>query len=358
LSLRQPRPLQHPRLSRVLHDGRQPQAANLFNTTWAGRFPSASTFFTHIPVESALQQEPHAYRPELERAFSAAKQVHSLSGGTCWHVGDKDAILRAANRVSAKREFVEAMRAGGSNRGQRDYWLWGAVSISTALLICAPRWARADAFGGSLDVTTDYLVRGISRTNDHSALQLDLHFLDPSGFLADFFASNTQFDPGAPRDAELSGVLGYVWAQGRDWQGKVLVGDYSYPWNKAGSFYNYDEIAYEAAYRDWLRIDIAYSPDTRLYYHDRGTVRVQAEWAELNLQFPLIGKLSATGGVGHYELDGANAAGYGYWSIGAAYDIAPVSLALSFVGASREANLLFYNAAVGGRWSGTFIWHF
>jgi uncharacterized protein (TIGR02001 family) len=217
---------------------------------------------------------------------------------------------------------------------------------------------RAETWGGSLDLTTDYLVRGISRSDDHAALQLELHYLDPSGFVADFFTSNTQFDPNAPRDVELSGSLGYGWAVARDWQGKILVANYSYPWNRAGSLYNYDEIAFEAGYQDWLRIDIAYSPDTRRYYYERGTVRAQAEWVELNLQRPLIGKLSATAGVGYYELDGANGLGYGYWSIGAAYDVAPVSLALTFVGASRDANLLFNNAAVGGRWSGTVIWRF
>jgi uncharacterized protein (TIGR02001 family) len=231
--------------------------------------------------------------------------------------------------------------------------------LAAALVIGgSPRCVRAQTFGGSLDVTTDYLVRGISRSDDHSALQLDLHYLDPSGFLADFFASNTQFVSNASRDAELSAFLGYVWAQNQDWQGKILVGDYSYPWNQAGSFYNYDEIAVEAAYRDWLRVDIAYSPDTRRYYYDQGIKRGQAEWAELNLQHPLIGKLSATAGIGYYESDGSQATGYGYWSIGAVYDIAPVSFAVSFVGASSNANLLFYNAAVGGRWSGTVIWRF
>ena len=251
------------------------------------------------------------------------------------------------------------MLAEGRNCGQKDYSLWGAVSLFAALLIGAPRCVRADGFGGSLDATSDYLVRGISRSDDHSALQLDLHYLDPSGFVADFFASNTQFAPNTAQDAELSAFLGYVWAQGRDWQGKILVGNYSYPWNPAGSFYNYDEIAVEAAYRDWLRVNIGYSPDTRRYYYDRGTVvRGQAEWGELNLQHPLIGKLSATAGIGYYELDGAQATGYGYWSIGAAYDVAPVTFAVSFVGASSNANLLFYNAAVGGRWSGTVIWRF
>ena len=250
------------------------------------------------------------------------------------------------------------MLAEGRNCGQKGYSLWGAVSLSAALLMVAPRFVRAEGFGGSLDVTSDYLVRGISRSDDHSAVQVDLHYLDPSGFVADFFASNTQFAPNTASDAELNASLGYVWANGRDWQGKIFVGNYSYPWNPAGSFYNYDEIAFEVGYRDWLRVDIAYSPDTRRYYYERGPVRGQAEWAELNLQHPLIGKLSATAGIGYYELDGAGAAGYGYWSIGAAYDIAPVTFAVSFVGASREANPLFFNAAVGGRWSGTVLWRF
>jgi uncharacterized protein (TIGR02001 family) len=276
-----------------------------------------------------------------------------------WHVVSNGAILRAANGALGKiGGCIQAMLAEGRNRGQRDYSLWGAVSLSAALLIGAPRCVRAQGFGGSLDVTSDYLVRGISRSDDHSALQLALHYLDPSGFVADFFASNTQSDPDARRDAELSAFVGYDWPEGRDWQGKILVGEYRYPWNQAGSFYNYDEITIETRYRDWLRVDLGYSPDTWRYYYERGAVRGQAEWVELSLQHPLIGKLSGTAGVGYYELDGTNARGYGYWSIGAAYDIAPVTLALSFVGASSEANSLFYNAAVGGRWSATAIWRF
>ena len=250
------------------------------------------------------------------------------------------------------------MLAEGRNHARRDHALCGAVSLSLALLLGTPRCVWAEAFGGSLDVTSDYLVRGISRTDDHSALQLDLHYLEPSGFVAEFFASNTQLAQNARRDAELNTSLGYVWAPGRDWQGKILIANYSYPWNQSGSFYNYDEIALEAGYRDWLRVDIGYSPDTRRYYYDQGTVRIQAAWAELNLQRPLIGKLSATAGIGYYELGGSNATAYGYWSVGAAYDIAPVIFALSFVGASRDGNLLFYNTAVGGRWSGTVIWRF
>jgi uncharacterized protein (TIGR02001 family) len=237
------------------------------------------------------------------------------------------------------------------------------LSLLCLLLLCmAPRCVGADAWGGSLDLTSDYFVRGISRSDDHAALQLDLHYLNASGFVADFFASNSQIDPDAKRDAELSAFLGYVWPGNGDWHGKLLAGSYTYPWNQAGSQYNYDEIDFEVAYRDWLHLVLSYSPDTQRYtqsyYHDRSLVRVGATSAELDFQRSVTGKLSATAGVGYYRLDGSEASGYAYWSVGAAYDLTPVSLAVSYIGATKEANTLFYNAAVGGRWSGTVIWRF
>ena len=54
----------------------------------------------------------------------------------------------------------------------------GAAALCLALLaisiVGASRCAAADSWGGSLDLTSDYLVRGISRTDDQPALQFDL----------------------------------------------------------------------------------------------------------------------------------------------------------------------------------------
>jgi uncharacterized protein (TIGR02001 family) len=221
-----------------------------------------------------------------------------------------------------------------------------------------------DVWGGSLDLTSDYLVRGISRSDDHAALQLDLHLLDSSGFAAGVFASNTQIDTGARRDAELSAYLGYVWSEGDAWHGKILAANYSYPWSQAGSLYNYDEIDLEVAYQDWVRVALSLYPVVRRYSYDGDIIGVtaesaeSAESAELSLQRPIFGRLSATAGIGYYQQNGAGGSGYAYWSAGAAYDWGPVSLVVSYVGASSAANALFYNAAVGGRWSGTAIWRF
>jgi uncharacterized protein (TIGR02001 family) len=246
----------------------------------------------------------------------------------------------------------------GSDRDYAGCSLAATVALSIVLWSAPTLCEGADLWGGSIDLTSDYLVRGVSRSDDHAALQLELHYVSSSGFVAGAFASGTQIDPLARRDAELSAFLGYGWSDGNDWQGKILAANYSYPWNRAGSLYNYDEIDLQVTFRQWIQIALAVYPDVRRYSFDGGASHVLAESAELNLQRPLIGRLSASAGVGYYSLGAPDRVGYAYWSVGGSYDWAPISLGLSYVGASGAANQLFYNAAVGGRWSGTVIWRF
>jgi uncharacterized protein (TIGR02001 family) len=219
--------------------------------------------------------------------------------------------------------------------------------------------AAAGTFGGAVDLTSDYFVRGISRTNDQAALQLSLYYLTSPGFVAGVFASNSQITPYEPRDAELSAYLAYVRPLGSDWQAKIVVSDYRYPWNKLGSKYNYDEIDAEATFRGWLNITLSYAPNFPRYRESSGgLVGAGAESAEINVQRPIFRKLSATGGVGYFCFSGYDATGYAYWSLGASYDLAPVTLAVSYVDTSAVANALFYNAAYGGKWTGTILWRF
>ncbi len=232
------------------------------------------------------------------------------------------------------------------------------MAVLMGLLAGAPRCSGADLWGGSLSATSEYLVRGISRSDDRAALQLDLHYLDTSGFLAGVFASNAQIDPGEPRDVEFDAFVGFAWNAGDDWRGRVLATYYAYPWNHVGSRYNYGELKLDVGYRDWLDVAVSYSPDAP-YFSRHGYLHSStAESAEINLQQPIWGKLAGTAGIGYYELDAADAAGYAYFSAGLVYDLAPLSLTVQYVDTTAAAKTLFYNAAAGGRWSGTIIWRF
>jgi uncharacterized protein (TIGR02001 family) len=236
--------------------------------------------------------------------------------------------------------------------------LAGGIALSLGLVIGTQHCAAANSWGGSVGLTSDYIVRGISRSNDHAALQLELHYLNASGFVAGLFASNTQMDPDQPRNAELDGFVGFTWTAGSDWHGKILASHYAYPWNQGGSRYDYEELALDLGFQEWLDVALIYSPDAPRQLHGRGPFSVASRSAEVNVQRPLLGKLSAAGGVGYSYFDGPDGTGYAYWSLGAAYDAAPVSLLVSYVKTTAGAKALFYNTAADGRWTGTVIWRF
>jgi len=226
--------------------------------------------------------------------------------------------------------------------------------------LIATRSFAADAWGGSAAVTSDYYVRGISRTSDHAALQLDFHYSNSNGFVAGVFASNSQIDRKWPMDVELSGFLGFVWNIDDAWHTRILANHYAYPWNHAGSRYNYDELDLDLSYQGWLHLGLGYSPNSPRFlpYPYGGLIGVTEKSAEISAQRQLFGKFSLTGGVGYSFLDGPDSGGYTYWSAGAAYDFQAFSLAVAYLNTSGEAKSLFPNAAATGDWTATLIWRF
>ena len=99
--------------------------------------------------------------------------------------------------------------------------------------------------------------------------------------MAGAFASSTQIDSKESRDVELSGFIGYAWNVTDNWRGKVLASHYAYPWNQAGSHYDYDELDFDLAYQDWLHFSLSYSPNSprflREYHEFVGVTEKSAE---------------------------------------------------------------------------------
>ena len=234
------------------------------------------------------------------------------------------------------------------------------AALLVGSILAATKSMAANDWGGSFDLTSDYFVRGMSRSSDHAALQLDLHYSNPNGFLAGVFASTAQIDSREPRDVELSGFVGYAWNVTEDWHGRVLASHYAYPWNRAGAHYNYDELDADLGYQDWLHFSLSYSPNSPRFLRDPyyEFVGVSEESAEVSLQRQIFGGFSLLAGVGYSSLQGPAGGGYVYYSAGAAYNFRSLSLILSYVNTSAEAKALFYNAAASGQWTGTAVWRF
>jgi uncharacterized protein (TIGR02001 family) len=236
-------------------------------------------------------------------------------------------------------------------------------SIYVVVLALSFAWrsdyCHADSgWGGSLALTSDYLVRGISRSNDHAALQMDLHFATDSGLVTGLFVSNTRIDPDQPRDVELDGFVGFVWSAATDWRGVVRATYYSYPWNRAGSTYNYGEFEVNVVYRDSLELTVTYSPDAPRYLPYRGFVGVSLSAVELNLQHPIYKNLSGIAGVGYSYIVGPTGGGYEYGSAGVVYDFHQVAVTVSYVDTSNSAKSLFYIEKPASHWDASILYRF
>ncbi len=216
----------------------------------------------------------------------------------------------------------------------------------------------AESWGGSLAVTNDYLVRGISRSNHGIAVQTDLHVATDGGLIGGVFASSVKFDAEDHRNAEFSAFLGFAWQPNSAWSSKILASYYGYAWNDSGSQYNYVELSLEAAYDDWLDLNVIFSPNAPRYVMDRGLAGVAAESAEITLRTPWRHRVAATAGVGYSHLGGPSGGGYAYWSAGGVINLAPWAVSLSFVDTNAEAAALFYSAAAHNRWTATVIRRF
>jgi hypothetical protein len=155
-------------------------------------------------------------------------------------------------------------------KNKRAAALIAIVSLIPSALPAAEIW------GESLAATSDYLIRGISRSNQHAALQADVHVATESGFIGGVFASSVKFDSGDTRNAEVSAFAGFSPPQAGLWRTRMLASYYAYLWNDSGSQYNYAELTFEAAYDNWLGFDVVYSPDAPRYLRAEGLTAVRS----------------------------------------------------------------------------------
>jgi len=229
----------------------------------------------------------------------------------------------------------------------------GALCVFLGSAACA---ASSGRLGGSVAFTTDYLLRGVSQSQGAGALQAQLHYQTPGGWLAGVWASSTSLNPGDGRTAEINAFASHSWRVGDDWSTKLAVAHYAYPWNSPGGFYDYDELSAGLAFRDLAFLTIAVSPNTPLEAfanHDHTAVSL-----DLALRRPLIADWSAVGGIGHYDLSGTSGGGYWYWNAGLGYDSWPWHLDLSWFGTSSvEAGTVDPDLPLGF-WAATLMWRF
>jgi uncharacterized protein (TIGR02001 family) len=231
--------------------------------------------------------------------------------------------------------------------------------VAAGIFLAAQTASEAEVrWGGSVALTTDYLLRGVSQTDGSPAVQAELHFQTQTGWLGGLWASNVEVNPEDGRTAELNAFFGYSHPIAGEWSMKLVAVHYAYPGNSPADFYNYDELIAGAAFRDVFFVTATISPNTP-HEADPGVARDHTAVSyELALRYPLQGTWSALGGVGYYDLKAPDTAGYAYWSAGVGYDFEPWHLEIAWFGTGHAAAALFDEDRPSNRLAATLIWRF
>lgn len=216
-------------------------------------------------------------------------------------------------------------------------------------------------WGGSLTVTSDYRVRGLSKTRGEAALQGGLHAQLVPGWVLGAWASTISRDRGRASTTEVDVYTGYAWNVAQDWDAKVVLTHYWYPDDPAPTRYDYDEVSASLVYRSQFVATVAWSPEVKYFgrYHNHWYPRGgQSISYELTAMQPLTASFALTGGVGYNDLQDIFEAGYWYWNAGVSYTVGPVQLDVSRIDSDATAQELFGSTITEAGWSAAISWRF
>jgi uncharacterized protein (TIGR02001 family) len=245
-------------------------------------------------------------------------------------------------------------------RRHHGHLVLAALSSLLAAGLGSAPCAAGERFGGTLAVTTDYVLRGVSQTAGGAAVQAGASYRDETGWFLGAWASNVEAHPRRERATETNFYAGYGFRVSSEWNARVSYTRYLYVDDPRPVSYDYGEVALTVGYQDWLAATLSFQPDSKRFaasgygYADNEP----AAGYEVSVRWPLRGALALTAGAGYYDL--TRLFGVGYWSgnAGLSYVRGPLQLDVTLFSTDATGRRLFGDTAADGRWVATVVWHF
>jgi hypothetical protein len=259
----------------------------------------------------------------------------------------------------------------------------------TGVAGAAATGAGAATVGGEVTAVTDYIFRGISENDGRPAAQFDLHVTANNGWFAGVWATTlsgpraTPPPPGATTtgpagDAEIQPYLGMRFVLSSNWNATLSAVDYTYLHHEYGGSDDYQELSVAFQYLDTVTLSLAASPNAVHYWRGFRVGRYPGYDASVSGEWPLLGPLLATAGVGYYYLSGPSShtstfntpngrvtakndwgtQGYGYGNVGLAAEHGPWRLDVGYYFSDKQAQNLFPYSAQSNRAAATLSWRF
>ena len=199
------------------------------------------------------------------------------------------------------------------------------------------------SLSANVTLTSDYVYRGITQTNEDPALQGGFDYSHASGFYLGVWASSLEFNGGtsdAPSiEIDIYGGMSGEFQNGLGWDVGALY--YYYPEQNEDVDGDYDFLelygslsyTWDTEYQPTADIGVAYSPD---FYGEEDT----GIWVHGGLGFSIPDMIDPYVQVGYQDVEGdpsADGFDYTYYAIGVSKTIDILTFDLSWHDADDEA---------------------
>lgn len=215
-------------------------------------------------------------------------------------------------------------------------------ALALAGLVTVPVLATAadspHTLTGNIALTTDYVFRGVSQTQNGPAIQGGFDYAHKSGFYAGIWASNQSWvkEGGFKNDSSMEVDLygGYKGSRG-DLGYDLGIITYYYPGDEVAGANDPDTTeVYVGA--SWKTLSLKYSYAVSKYFIGWGTTadaagKTRGSWyLDLSGTYDLGGGWGLLGHVGYQEVKDNDPASYTDWKIGVTKDVGFGTLTLAY----------------------------
>ena len=227
-----------------------------------------------------------------------------------------------------------------------------------ALLACGACPAAHAGPGGSLDLTSDYVLRGVSQSDGQPALQGDVHWNFPSGWSSGLWGSQLRLKPRAAT-SELAAYLQWQGAVSRDFDLSAGYTHYAYPHDPRPVAYGYDELAVSLAWRDQVYLAATWTPSLNLHSAAGGQARNREVYTlEASWHRTLRPRFDLAVGLGFYDPHGVDYASYTYGNATLGWHYGHWRANLGAIWVQDAAHRQYSPGPAGGPLTATVAWLF
>lgn len=193
----------------------------------------------------------------------------------------------------------------------------------------------ASPFSWSMDLTSDYVFRGVSQTDEEPALQLGADLGFESGIYVGVWASNVDFGSGSP-DIEIDTYVGWNTDLNESFNLDLMVNRYNYIGSADGyGNIDYNEFIAALAYDETYTFTFGYTNDIYNLDADSFYYNLAGSWG--------IGNgFTLDAGFGYTTFSSSTGfENYQDWSIGVSREFGPVTAALGYYDTNSDGTYNF-----------------